>query len=242
MPNFYSVIIGTELLNGRRVDSHFEFLNAELIKRGFEQRASFVISDEPDFIEDLFNFIKRDKDSVLFSFGGIGSTPDDYTRAIASKVFSNSKLQIHKEALTLLEDKFKSNLNQNRLELINFPENSKLLLNPVNQIPGFYLEDRFFFTPGFPEMAREMVKFALDKFFPKNEVVKYRLSVKVDTSEGELIEFMKSLPDEIELSSLPTMDKKVDLSLASINKNKLQFHFDNLLRELSNLNINFKRY
>ena len=36
--NFYSVIIGTELLNGRRKDAHFEFLNQELLKRGWEQK------------------------------------------------------------------------------------------------------------------------------------------------------------------------------------------------------------
>jgi len=52
--NFYSVIIGTELLNGRRKDAHFDFLNSELLKRGWEQKASFVIKDEPPFIEDIF--------------------------------------------------------------------------------------------------------------------------------------------------------------------------------------------
>ena len=44
--NFYSVIIGTELLNGRRKDAHFSFLNEELLKRGWEHKASFVIIDD----------------------------------------------------------------------------------------------------------------------------------------------------------------------------------------------------
>ena len=78
-PNFYSVIIGTELLNGRRNDAHFSFINTELIKRGWEQKANFVIEDKPSFIEDVFSLIYKDKNSVLFCFGGIGSTPDDYT-------------------------------------------------------------------------------------------------------------------------------------------------------------------
>ena len=66
--NFYSVIIGTELLNGRRQDAHFSFLNKELLKRGWEQKASFVIKDEPPFIEDIFRLIKKDPDAVMFCF------------------------------------------------------------------------------------------------------------------------------------------------------------------------------
>jgi molybdopterin-biosynthesis enzyme MoeA-like protein len=82
--NFYSVIIGTELLNGRRKDAHFSFLNQQLLKRGWEQKASFVIDDKPSFIEDIFNLVKNDPEAVLFSFGGIGATPDDHTRQAAA--------------------------------------------------------------------------------------------------------------------------------------------------------------
>ena len=96
--NFYSVIIGTELLNGRRKDAHFDFLNSELLKRGWEQKASFVIKDEPPFIEDIFNLIKKDPDSVLFSFGGIGATPDDYTRQAAANVFTNGEMEVNEGA------------------------------------------------------------------------------------------------------------------------------------------------
>lgn len=93
--NFYSVIIGTELLNGRRNDAHFAFINRELRKRGWEQKANFVIVDKPEFIEDIFALIKKDTNAVLFCFGGIGSTPDDYTQVCASNSFTNSKMQYH---------------------------------------------------------------------------------------------------------------------------------------------------
>ena len=49
-PNFYSVIIGTELLNGRRKDAHFAFLNQQLLSRGCEQNASFVINDNSNLM------------------------------------------------------------------------------------------------------------------------------------------------------------------------------------------------
>lgn len=64
--NFYSVIIGTELLNGRRKDAHFTFLNEELLKRGWTHKASFVIEDDINLMKNTFNLIKDDKNSVMF--------------------------------------------------------------------------------------------------------------------------------------------------------------------------------
>ena len=75
--NFYACIIGSEILNGRRVDKHFEFLKNELQKYGHDLFASFIIKDNEDLIRNTYKLIKDDKQSVMFSFGGIGATPDD---------------------------------------------------------------------------------------------------------------------------------------------------------------------
>lgn len=238
MPNFYSVIIGTELLNGRRIDKHFSFLNNELIKRGFEQKGSFLIKDDLDLMRDIFRLIKNDKDSVMFSFGGIGATPDDYTRAIASEIFTDGKLEYHKEGLEILKDKFAENLTEARLELVNFPIGAKLLTNPINRVPGFYLEERFFFTPGFPEMAQPMILEALDRFFSLNLQKKYRVTLKVYASEGDLIALMQKVT--VEFSSLPCLStKSVDISLASSNKILLEQEIDEFIDKLNQLKINF---
>src|SRR5210317_2007367 len=105
--NFYSVIIGTELLNGRRKDAHFSFLNEQLLKRGWEHKASFVIEDDIELMLNIFNLIKADKNSVMFCFGGIGSTPDDYTRQTAAKAFTDSKMEFHEESKRKIENRFK---------------------------------------------------------------------------------------------------------------------------------------
>ena len=85
--NFYAIIIGTEILNGRREDKHFEFLKNKLAEYGHELFASFLIKDDRELIKRTFQTVQEDKNSALFSFGGIGSTPDDLTREIASEVF-----------------------------------------------------------------------------------------------------------------------------------------------------------
>jgi molybdopterin-biosynthesis enzyme MoeA-like protein len=242
LKNFYTVIIGSELLNGRRVDKHFEFVNKELLKRGYEQKASFVIKDQPSFMEEIFNLIKNDKDSVMFCFGGIGSTPDDYTREVAAKIFGDGKLHQHKEAFDLIINQFGDEAYPHRVNMSMLPKDAKLLKNPVNNVPGFYVDDRFFFTPGFPNMAHAMVLEAMDKYFIKNDKI-YRYTLTADCSENDLIEYMKKLPDSIDFSSLPRFvgeRREVDISVASYDQDSSQKWFDFFIDKLKAKNIDYK--
>jgi len=239
--NFYSVIIGSELLNGRRKDSHFEFVNSELIKRGWEQKANFVIKDDPLFMEDVFKLIKSDPNSVMFCFGGIGSTPDDYTREVAGKVFSDG-MSYNEEAKKIILEKMGDRAYPHRIKMAYLPNGSKLLQNPVNKMPGFYLEDRFFFTPGFPNMAHPMVKWALDNFYPKAPK-SYSCNFIAYTSEAELIDIMKALPDDIELSCLPQLQdgkRTAEIFLSSQDEEKIKKWCSYFKKELDKLDIKYK--
>lgn len=227
-PNFYSVIIGTELLNGRRVDAHFPFLNAQLLLRGWEHKASFVIADDITLMENTFNLIKSDSNSVMFCFGGIGATPDDYTRQIAAKVFTSGAMQFHEEAKARIVNQFGSEAYPHRINMAYLPINAKLLNNVVNNVAGFYLEDRFFFTPGFPSMSQAMVVEALDKLYPKSNIEKYRKTMTINASENDLINTMQKIPSSIELSSLPKIlgdKRKVVISLAGYDEEELEKYF-----------------
>lgn len=225
--NFYSVIIGTELLNGRRKDAHFSFLNEQLLKRGWEQKGSFVIEDDPKLMLDIFKLIKNDKNSVMFCFGGIGATPDDYTRQTAAEAFTNGQMQFHEEAKQRVLDRFGEEAYPHRINMAYLPINAKLLHNVVNNVPGFYLEDRFFFTPGFPSMSQDMVIEALDKLYPKSQA-KYRRVLTASCGENELINSMKEMPNHLDLASLPKLigeKRKVVLSLAGFNKEEVDSNF-----------------
>ena len=217
-PNFYSVIIGTELLNGRRHDAHFAFLNAELLKRGYVQKANFVIKDDPAFMLDIFNLIKKDPNAVMFCFGGIGATPDDYTRKVAALAFTDGKMAYHETAKELIIRQFGEEAYPYRIEMSYLPIGAKLLDNVVNNVAGFYLENRYFFTPGFPSMSQAMVLQALNSYYIKNTTEVFRKTLTAYTGENSLIALMKEVPNEVELSSLPKIkgDKReVVLSIAS---------------------------
>ena len=225
--NFYSVIIGTELLNGRRSDAHFSFLNTQLLQRGWEQKASFVIEDDPKLMFDIFTLIKSDPNSVMFCFGGIGSTPDDYTRQTAARAFTDYKMEFHEEAKQRILNQFKEEAYPHRVNMAYLPINAELLTNVVNNVAGFYLEDRFFFTPGFPSMSQAMVVEALDKLYPKLQE-KYKRVLTASASENDLIETMLKMPKHLDFASLPKIigkDRKVVISLAGYDKEEIDKNF-----------------
>ena len=240
--NFYSVIIGTELLNGRRKDAHFEFLNSELNRRGWEHKASFVIKDEPKFIEDVFAFVKSDPKSVMFSFGGIGATPDDYTRVAAANVFRDGKMQYQSDAKSKIESMFGQEAYPHRIEMANLPIGAGLLENIVSGVPGFFVDERFFFVPGFPSMAKHMVLEALERFYPISSQ-KIRLTLVAETGENALIDTMKLMSDDVEMSSLPQIHgeiRRVVICVSGYDEISVQSNFKKFTDFLEQEKIQFK--
>jgi len=240
--NFYACIIGSEILNGRRVDKHFEFLKDELNRYGHELVASFIIKDDEALIKNIYKLIKDDKNSVLFSFGGIGSTPDDLTRAIAAEIFTSQPLQRDKKFEKDIIERFAKEAYPHRIHMANLPQNSKLIFNPINNMSGFSLEDRYFFVPGFPQMSHPMICSVIESLFSK-AVKKHRLTLIAQTSENTLIELMEQVPSDIELSSLPTLKENgvsVEISLCATDKLHVDKYFKLFIEYLDGSNIKYK--
>ncbi len=203
-PHFYAVIIGTEILNGRRTDKHFPFLREALEKNGQTLFASFIIKDDAALIERTFETVRADPRAVMFSFGGIGSTPDDLTRAVAAKVFTAKPPKRHKQFKNDILERFGSEAYPHRIHMADLPEGASLLKNPVNNMSGFALENRYFFVPGFPEMAHPMIRDVLGRLFsPKTDTL--RKTLIAETGENTLIDVMKRMPETVEFSSLPIL-------------------------------------
>ena len=240
--NFYALIIGTEILNGRRQDKHFEFIKNELAKYGHELFASFIIKDDKELIARTFEMVKEDENSVLFSFGGIGSTPDDLTREISAKIFSDGVLVPHKQFLKDIIDRFEEKAYPHRIHMADLPKNADLLFNPINNMSGYSLEKRYFFVPGFPEMAHPMIRNVIQNYF-SYAVQKYRRTFLAATSEETLTTLMQNLPQTIELSSLPIfMDNKanVELSLSGVDLGELERYFSLFIEELERKSIHYR--
>lgn len=240
--NFYAIIIGTEILNSRREDKHFDFLRHELKKYGHELFASFIIKDDAELMKKSFELVKSDENSVLFSFGGIGSTPDDLTREISAEIFTKKPLVRHKQFEKDIVDRFGDEAYPHRILMADLPQNSNLIQNPFNNMSGFSLENRFFFVPGFPEMAHPMISDVIKTHFSKSQE-KFRYTLLAQTSENTLIALMQTTPSTIELSSLPMLNNNtasVELSLSGYDKITLEYHFNLFCEELSKKKIAYK--
>lgn len=218
--HFYAVIIGTEILNGRRSDKHFEFLKERLKQYGHTLYASLVVKDDEQLIASTYRMVLEDPDAIMFSFGGIGSTPDDLTRAIAAKVFTGEPLERHPQFEKDIIARFGNEAYPHRIHMADLPGGAALLKNPVNNMSGFSLQNRFFFVPGFPQMAHPMIEAVLQTHFSKT-FPNYRYTLIADTSENTLIDIMKQLSERIEFSSLPMFrdgKPKVEISVAAADE------------------------
>jgi molybdopterin-biosynthesis enzyme MoeA-like protein len=246
---FYAVIIGTEILNGRREDKHFKFLQNELKKRGWILSGTFIIEDNPPLIKNTFEMLKQDKNCVIFSFGGIGGTPDDYTRMVAGEVFSNGEMEFNQEFLTKIEEQYGSNHIKHRKNMAYLPKKAKLLYNnPINGMYGFYIDERIFFLAGFVEMAHPMVIEALNLFFKENQNKPIVKNVIFNSGETHFISWMKNIPKEINLSSLPKFEHNsngklspiVEIQIESTNEKLLNETFNSLMNLAKSLSISIK--
>jgi molybdopterin-biosynthesis enzyme MoeA-like protein len=152
-------VIGDEILVGKRQDKHFPFLIEALAKRGLRLSWAQYLGDEPERLIAAFKHSLASGE-LVFSFGGIGATPDDHTRQCVAAA-AGVKLRLHPDAEREIRTRFGGELTPQRLRMGEFPEGSSIIPNPVNRIPGFSYGEHHF-VPGFPQMARPMVEWVLD--------------------------------------------------------------------------------
>ncbi len=238
-PKFFTLIIGTEILNRRRTDAHFDFVTKALADKGHKLTGSFIIEDDPALIIQTIKFIASQENPVLFSFGGIGSTPDDYTRKCAAIALRHGDFIVHEEAKRIIEEKLGDNAYPHPIKMAELPKGAQLLDNPVNKMPAFSLDERYYFMPGFPEMSHPMVTEILQKLIPHKKEY-YRHTLTAHCKENEFIEIMEKMPKEVEFSSLPKLYSdgwRVSISVASEDKDLAQQSFDIYIELLNKKSI-----
>lgn len=156
-------IIGDEIILGKRADKHFARLIEILAVRGMKLAWCEYLGDIPDLITAALRRTFASGD-VVFSFGGIGATPDDHTRQCAADALGVG-LELHPDAEAAMRSRTDMEITPQRLRMGEFPRGSRIIPNPYNRIPGFSVGDHHF-VPGFPVMAWPMVEWVLDHDYP----------------------------------------------------------------------------
>ena len=203
VPGFGLIIIGTEILDGRREDKHLANAMRLLRERRLDVRYAFFLVDDPELIRTQLSWAMQ-REEPFFCFGGIGSTPDDYTRGCAAEA-AGVPLAMHPEGVAILRSRFGKEATAPRLRMVEFPRGCSLVPNPVNQVPGFRVRNGYF-LPGFPEMAEPMMRWVLDTHFERGAQRVVRTLVLRGAREADLVDlmedFMASHP-AVSFSSLP---------------------------------------
>jgi molybdopterin-biosynthesis enzyme MoeA-like protein len=220
--NFGVIIIGDEILSGKRADKHLPKVIELLAARGLALSWARYVGDDPKRITaDLRDaFASGD---VVFSCGGIGATPDDHTRQCAAAALG-VPLALHPEARELILERMRDTAaeqgvafdperhdNIHRLNMGVFPEGARIIPNPYNKIAGFSVRD-VHFVPGFPVMAWPMIEWALDHHYAAlhGQSAQREQSVIVfgamEAALTPLMERIEAEFDGVKVFSLPSVD------------------------------------
>ncbi len=200
------LVIGDEILTGKRADKHLAHAIETLGRRGLDIDFAHYLGDDRTrltaVLKDTFA-----RNELVFSFGGIGATPDDCTRQAAAAALCVD-LVPHPEALREIEAKFGADAYPHRVLMAEFPAGSRIIPNPVNRVAAFAIRDHHFF-PGFPQMAWPMLDWVLASWYP--ELVRMpaveRAIVVYDAGESQLLPLMNACVERhprLKLFSLPS--------------------------------------
>lgn len=175
------IIIGDEILSGKRQDAHFPKVIQILAARGLQLGWAQYLGDDREAITGALRRSLASGD-IVFSCGGIGATPDDHTRQCAAEALG-VEIALHPEAKALIQQRISEMAikdgvsidldapdNQHRLKMGEFPQGAAIIPNPFNKIPGFALANpggrgAHYFVPGFPVMAWPMIEWVLDTHY-----------------------------------------------------------------------------
>jgi len=189
--NIGALIIGDEILSGKRADKHLPHVIATLAARGLTLDFVHYLGDDRERLTALLrdSFARGD---LLFSFGGIGATPDDHTRQAAAAAL-RVPLARHSEAVAEIEARFGADAYPHRVLMAEFPEGARVIPNPVNRVAGFSLRDHHFF-PGFPQMAWPMLDWVLATWYADLRQVppQERAIVVHGAGESQLLPLMEA--------------------------------------------------
>jgi len=220
--SFGLVVVGDEILSGKRVDKHMPKMIELLAARGLELGWAEYVGDVPVRITAALGRAFASGD-IVFSTGGIGATPDDHTRQCAAAALG-VPLALHPEAEALIRERMQDTAreqgtvyepdrpdNIHRLNMGVFPLGAKIIANTYNKIPGFSVGD-VHFVPGFPVMAWPMIESVLDSryadLFARGRAAEKSVIV-YGAMEATLTPLMQAVERDhpgIKVFSLPSVD------------------------------------
>lgn len=205
--NINLIIIGDEILSGKRQDKHLQQAVSLLKPRGLSVSLVSMVSDDAEL---LVSTLKQSfqRGNITFCFGGIGSTPDDRTRQSAAKAL-DLPIERHAQAAKEIEKQMGDKAYPLPITMSDYPKGAGMIPNFYNNIPGFSINEHYF-MPGFPVMAKAMMEWVLNTYYQDlTQSVTNEKAIKiVNGKESEWVIFMREFEEkypDLRIFSLPTI-------------------------------------
>jgi len=222
------IIIGDEVLSGKRQDKHLLQANSLLKPRGLHLSWIKIIGDEPNLLQKTLEESFA-SDSVVFCFGGIGATPDDRTRQCAAAAL-RLPVVLHPEGAAEIEAQFGEDAYPQRIHMAEYPQGADIIPNFYNRVPGFSIQHHHF-MPGFPMMAKPMMEWVLNQYYSdhyQSPTIEKGIKL-INGQESEWVEFMEQFEvafPTLRLFSLPSIlpdDRRtIDLGVEGLEADVLK--------------------
>jgi molybdopterin-biosynthesis enzyme MoeA-like protein len=148
------VVVGDEILMGEVADENVALVGREIVRIGAELALAMILPDDDDSMIRHLSWIKREMDWMVIT-GGIGTTHDDRTRQVVSKI-TGRPLKEDPRAVRFLEDRLGGCLPERLRTLAMVPEGSDLIENPGRSAQGFCVEN-VIVLPGIPRLVDSML-------------------------------------------------------------------------------------
>lgn len=157
------ICIGNELLTGKTLNTNAQWLAKRITTLGLNVSRITIVGDYVNEISNITREALQRQPRFIITTGGLGPTFDDKTLEGIAKAL-NCPLQIHHEALKMIEKKYQQyveeglvkeriELTSPRIKMVTLPKGASPLPNPIGTAPGVLLKQNnvtIIASPGVP--------------------------------------------------------------------------------------------
>lgn len=174
--------IGTEILLGNIVDTNSQYIAQRLMEHGIDLYKMETIGDNPDRLFAAFKECDGKVDYVITS-GGLGPTPDDLSKEIATRVCGlEEEVEVDQNSFNALVKFFngdQKSANAN-IKQAKFAKSAIILENSVGTAPGCILTSpqgtKYILMPGPPNEMKIMFDNEVVKHITRTDIIKSKIA------------------------------------------------------------------
>ena len=182
------IFTGSELLQGRNLNTHAQYLGRWLTEHNFEVAFIDTVGDQADHLAEVFRQAMKRADLILIT-GGLGPTTDDLTKETIARELG-LPMQLDQESLNIIKGFFAQRgrtMPDSNIKQACFPRGGVILPNSIGTAPGVMLETGkkiIALLPGPPIELTTMFEDVLAPILLKNADFKEFIRYKTLTMTG----------------------------------------------------------